>query len=232
MVFAQNFNTGIYPSIIKTYAEGKKSEMLGLVLNGSKLTFFLMWVFGLPLLVEMETVLNLWLENPPELAVLFTRLAIVESLILSLSLPIATAARAPGKMKFYELSLGSIQLLMFMASWLLLRAGYPAESVFVAAIVANIVMFKVRLLIVKRLVGMPLTPYYRHVLLPIGVIMLVSGLATVWLRAWLPSGYIFVIVVIAFSVVLSTFCMYYLGLDRLWRQKSKEMIISRLAKLW
>lgn len=231
MVFAQNFNTGLYPSIIKTYAEGQKKEMLGLVLNGSKLTFFLMWVFALPLLIEMDTVLALWLKTPPEMAVLFTRLAIVEALILSLSLPIATAARAPGKMRFYELSLGSIQLLMFFACWLVLTVGYPAESVFIAAIVANLVMFKIRLLIVNRLVGLPISPYYQLVLFPISAVVLTSSLPTVLIKSWLPNGFIYSGVVIICSATFSTLCMYYLGLDRIWQQKSKDMFFNRLAKL-
>ena len=231
MVFANNFNTGLYPTIIKAYAEGQKKEMHGLVLNGSKLTFFLMWVFALPLFIEMETVLRLWLKTPPEMTVIFTRLAIVEALILSLSLPVATAARAPGKMKFYELSLGFIQLLMFLACWLLLTAGYSAESVFIAAIVANLVMFKVRLLIVNRLIGLPLMQYYQSVLLPIAAVVLASSLPTVLIRAWLPVGFVVTSLVIACSATVSIICMYYLGLDRIWRQKCKDLLFNRLEKL-
>lgn len=231
MVFAQNFNTGLYPSIIKTYASDQKKEMLGLVLNGSKLTFFLMWVFALPLLIEMEAVLRLWLKMPPVEAVLFTRLAIVEALIVSLSLPIATVARAPGKMKLYELSLGCIQLLLFLVSWIVLKAGYPAESVFVVAILANVVMFKVRLLIVNKLVGLPIRPYYKHVVLPLTAVVFVSSLPLVLLSKRLPDGFLSTALLVLTSIILSTLSMYYLGLDSTWRQKSKEMVLQRIAKL-
>lgn len=231
MVFAQNFNTGLYPAIIKAYAADQKKDMLALVTNGSKLTFFLMWVFALPLLIEMETILRLWLKTPPEPAVLFTRLAIVEALILSISLPIATAARAPGKMRLYELSLGCIQILIFLASWLALKAGCPAVSVFIVAIMANVLMFKVRLLIVNKLVGLPITPYYKQVVIPTGLVVLASSLPVIWLGEWLPSGFFFTLVLVVFSVILSTFCMYYLGLDRLWRERSREMLLRRLAKI-
>ncbi|ASO30234.1 hypothetical protein CG015_13440 [Vibrio anguillarum] len=95
-IFSNNLNTGLYPPIIKAYAANQKEEMLNLVFNGSKLTFFLMWVCALPMLLEMETILTLWLKTPPEEAILFTQLAIVESLILAISMPLTTAARAPG----------------------------------------------------------------------------------------------------------------------------------------
>ncbi|MFV8439013.1 MATE family efflux transporter, partial [Vibrio owensii] len=109
-IFATNFNTGLYPSIIKNYANGYEEEFRSLVFNGSKLTFFLMWVFAFPLLIEMDTILNIWLPHNPEPAVLFSRLALLESIIFSISLPLATAARAPGKMRNYELILGSMQV--------------------------------------------------------------------------------------------------------------------------
>jgi O-antigen/teichoic acid export membrane protein len=67
MVFSNTFNVGIYPPIIKSYAEGDHKQMLSLVSNGSKITFFLMWVFTLPLYLEMDMILHLWLGIvPPE----------------------------------------------------------------------------------------------------------------------------------------------------------------------
>ena len=171
-VFANNFNTSLYPPIIKSYSSSKKDEMFSLIFNGSKLTFFLMWIIALPLLVELEMILNIWLKNVPPDAVLFTQLKIIESLILSLSLPLVTAARAPGKMKVYELTLGIIQLSIFFVSWMILKMGYPAYSVFVVAIIVNIVMFFVRLVIVSNLIDLSKKSFTIKVVFPIiGVIV-------------------------------------------------------------
>lgn len=231
MVFAQNFNTSLYPPIIKSYSAEQKKEMLSLVTNGSKLTFFLMWVFALPLLIEMDTILGLWLRTPPEASVMFTRLAIVEALIFAISLPIATAARAPGKMKLYELSLGSIQMLIFLASWMVLKAGHPAESVFIIAIVANLLMFKVRLLFVSKLVGLPIGPYYKQVVIPTILVVGASSLPILLLREWLSTSFLSSLLLVMCSFMLTTLCMYYLGLDPVWRAKSKQLLFYRLSKL-
>ncbi len=231
LVFAQHLNTSLYSPIIKSYAANKKDEMFSLVVNGSKLTFFLMWVFALPLLLEMETILPLWLKTPPPEAVLFTQLAIVESLILSFSLPLATAARAPGKMKLYELSLGSIQLAIFIVSWLVLKAGYPASSVFIVAIIANLLMFKVRLLIVKKLIDLPLAEYYFKVLIPLMAVIVFSALPSIALSNWLMAGFGNSILIVVVSMVVATLSMYFIGLDREWRLKVKQVLSSRLSKI-
>ena len=64
-VFANNFNTSLYPPIIKSYSSNNKKDMFSLIFNGSKLTFFLMWIIALPLLLEMEMILSIWLKNVP-----------------------------------------------------------------------------------------------------------------------------------------------------------------------
>ncbi|MCP9338555.1 MATE family efflux transporter [Stutzerimonas xanthomarina] len=229
MVFSQNLNTGLYPPIIKSYAADQKDEMFNLILNGSKLTFFLMWVFALPMMLEMEAILTLWLATPPPEAVLFTQLALVESLILSFSLPLATAARAPGKMKLYELSLGSIQVAIFGASWAVLEAGYPAYAVFIVAIIANLLMFKVRLLLVKGLIGLPMTPYYLKVLYPLGIVTLLSATPALLLKQWTTDGLLGSAAVVMVSVIGTTLFTYYFGLDKAWRTKIKALILLRVA---
>src|SRR5690554_751528 len=229
-VFSNNLNTGLYPPIIKAYAADQKEELTALVFNGSKLTFFLMWVFALPMLLEMETVLTLWLKTPPPEAILFTQLAIVESLIFALSMPLATAARAPGRMAMYEIILGSIQIAIFFASWWILSLGYPAESVFYVAIAANVVMFKARLLLVNYLTALPVMRYYVKVVLPVLLITLVSVVPSSLFANSLNTSLLTSALVIVFSVAVSTVAMYYIGLDKYWRKKVVNVLRNKLFK--
>ena len=230
-VFASNFNTSLYPPIIKSYSSNSKNEMFSLIFNGSKLTFFLMWIIALPLLLEMEMILNIWLKNVPPDAVLFTQLSIIESLILSLSLPLTTAARAPGKMRTYELTLGIIQLSIFVISWIILKIGYPAHSVFVVAIVVNIVMFFVRLVIVSNLIDLSKKGFIVKVVLPVLGVIILSTLPTYLLQKSLPKGFIYSIIVIVSSVIFSAITMFYMGLDKNWRGKILQFIKNKTHKI-
>lgn len=231
-VFSNNFNTGLYPPIIKSYAADDKKEMFSLIFNGSKISFFLMWIFALPFFIEMDTILTLWLKNPPPEAVLFTRLALVEVLINAISLPLTTAARAPGKMKVYELTLGFIQILIFVVSLIVLKMGGAAYSVFIVAIVANLVMFVVRLLIVRMLIGFALKPFFQQVVYPVMLVVLVSVTPSFGLHFLLPKGFIFTCITILLSVALTVFGMYFLGLDKFIREKVRSIIVSRVHKIF
>lgn len=230
-MFSNAFNTGLYPPIIKSYAANEKDEMFELIFNGSKLTFFLMWIFSLPMFIEMETILKLWLSQPPANAVLFTQLALIEALIISISLPIISAARAPGKMKMYELTLGAIQAGLFLISWLLLMKGLPASSVFVTAIVANIFMFAIRLLIVSWLIGLSIRDFLRDVVIPVFAVMLLSSGLSFYIKYHLPQGYLYSLIIMLLAVFTSSASMYMLGLDKVWRVKIRTMLLNKFKKI-
>ena len=213
------------------YSAGDKRGMFSLIFNGSKITFFLMWVLALPMFIQMDVILSLWLKSPPPEAVLFTRLALIEALINSISLPIATAARAPGKMKLYELTLGTIQVLIFVVAWFVLKMGAPAYAVYFIAIVANVLMFIFRLLIVKTLIGLPLKKYVFQVFFPVLGIVLLSMTPSIAVNLFLPDGVLFSAISILTCIVFSSVSMYYLGLDKVWREKVHIMIASRINKI-
>lgn len=175
LVFSTNFSAALHPPIIKAHAADEREQMFSLVIMGSKIAFFLIWIVTLPLLAVMPWVLNVWLDNYPLETVLFTRLALIENAIMAISLTLMTAVRATGKLQLYELSLGLLQAMVLLISWLLARAGYPAYSVYLVAIAINIVMFAVRLAITSHLTGLHAGVFLRRVGLPV---VLVVGVST------------------------------------------------------
>lgn len=226
--FSANFNTSLYPPIIKSYAVGDKDEMYRLIFNGSKLTFFLMWVLSLPILIEMKTILNVWLIEVPEFAVIFAQLSVIEVLINSISTPLMTAARAPGKMKTYELSLGSVQILLFFASWLCLELGYSPVSIYWVAIIANILMFIIRIVIVNRLVGLPIAKFMKKVCFPMIAVVTISSVITYSIKLSFPTHLFYSFALCVVSVLTTSMTMYLIGFEKTEKEKIKTIINNKL----
>ena len=229
-VFSSNFNTSLYPPIIKHYSANQKEEMFSVLVWGSKLTFFLMWVFALPLYLEMDTVLHLWLVTPPAETIYFSQLALIESVIMAISLPLATAARAPGQMRFYELTLGSVQLLILLVSWVLLSVGQPAEIVFFVAIAANVLMFFIRLSIVSTLIGLDGKIFLKKVALPVLTVAFASAVPVALIKSALPENLLTSIFVVLISLFTSTVLMLYLGFDAITRRVLREQIKAKILR--
>ena len=230
--FSSNFNTGLYPPIIKSYAIGDKEEMFKLIFNGSKVTFFLMWVVSLPMLIEMNVILRIWLNDVPDFAVIFAQLALIEVLINSISTPLMTAARAPGRMKIYELSLGSIQVILFFVSWFLLEQGYGAISIYWAAIVANIVMFLIRIVVVNRLIGLPIIGFIRGVCGPMLLVVILSSCLTIGFKTLLPEQIIYSFALVFFSGLTTIGIMFYFGFNGVERKQIGGVIINKVRNIF
>ena len=109
--FATNFMTAINPQITKSYASGDYLYMLTLVQSGARFSFYLLLLLSLPIIIETNTILTLWLKNVPEYTVIFVRLVLVFAMCEVLSGTQITALQATGNIRNYQIVVGSLQLL-------------------------------------------------------------------------------------------------------------------------
>ena len=216
--FAQNFSTAVRPQIIKNYASGEKEKMLQLMFRSCKATFLLMFVFALPLILEMPYVLKLWLKNVPEYAVLFTILALIDALIDTISYPLMATAQATGKIKLYQAVVGGVLLLNAPIAFVVLKLGAPAFSVFIVSISVTSLAFIVRLCILKKLINFSFWNFIWKVFIPI---ICCAGLAFIipyFVRNMLDSSFIRLCVTVIVSVICVALSGYFVALSKNERQ--------------
>jgi len=228
--FAQNFSTAVRPQIIKNYASGEKEKMLQLMYRSCKATFLLMFVFALPLILEMPYVLKLWLKNVPEYAVLFTILALLDALIDTISYPIMAAAQATGKIKLYQAVVGGVLLLNAPIAFVVLKLGAPAFSVFIVSISVTSLAFIVRLCILKKLINFSFWNFIWKVFIPI---ICCAGLAFIvpyFVRNLLDSSFIRLCVTVIVSVICVALSGYFVALSKNERQWIVGIIKSKMGR--
>ena len=121
--FRSNFITAINPQIIKLYAVGEYTESRKLTLETSIYVFDLMLLLSLPLIVLMEPILNLWLVEVPEYAVIFGQWILGANLFGTYALMLYTPMMASGRLK--ENSYASVFVTVFgvVALYFILKAG-------------------------------------------------------------------------------------------------------------
>ena len=229
--FSSNFSIAIRPQIIKSYATGEKEQMLSLMFRGSKGTYLLMYLFVLPLLLEMPMVLGLWLKSPPEYTVLFSRLMLIDALITSVSYPIMATAQATGKIMMYQSVVGGILLMNVPFSWIFLQMGFPAYSVLIIALGVTSIATVARLLILKKLVNYSIRRFCKMVLIPIFVISIVSAFLPVIICYFLVQNILRLFLVIGVSVISIGIIGYCIGLNKEERQKVKDLIAGYISAM-
>jgi len=228
--FSQNFSIALRPQIIKTYAADEYNETLKLTFRGCKFTYYLMWIFTLPLVLEMKGVLNFWLKEPPEFAIIFTRLALIDVLIESISFPLMTLAQATGKIKLYQSVVGGIQLLNFPVCWIILQLGYPAWTVQVIGIIITCIAMISRLFILKKLMTFLIIDFLKVVVFPSLCITIITSAFGLLIFQFSPSNFCFMLINILLDVILVALACYFLGLNKNEKQYVLSIIRSKIHK--
>lgn len=149
----------INPQIIKAEGSGQRDKMILLSMIASKFSFFFLSFIALPFILEMPFILKVWLNNIPENTIIFSRLIILLTLVNQLSIGLQTAVQAIGKIRWYQIGVGSLILLTLPGGYVLLKNGFPAYSVLVLAICIEIAAVFFRILFLKFLTNMSMLQY-------------------------------------------------------------------------
>jgi O-antigen/teichoic acid export membrane protein len=226
--FSSNFLNALHPQIIKSYSTGQKELMRSLVFRGAKASYFLMYLFALPFFLEAPLVLSLWLKEPPEYAVVFTRLILINVLVNSISYPIVTMAMATGRIKAYMLILGLIQAASFISAWLVLCLGFPPWSVFILSIGTDIVMLVVRLFLTKKLVRFSMKEFFKRSAFPICAVTVLASALPVMIMLFFKEGIPRLCAVGIASAVSLGLSVFLAGLDGEEKRLVKAMVLSKV----
>jgi O-antigen/teichoic acid export membrane protein len=212
--FAQNFTTAVRPQIFKSYAAGKKQVMLKLMFFSSKATFFLLFVIFLPLQLELQQVLELWLNDVPSYVYLFTQIILIGALLDSISYPLMSGSQATGKIRLYQVVVGGITLMNLPICLIILTSGGAAESVFFIGVLLAVLAYIARVLIISQQLEFSPWDYIKAVVLPVFIASLVGSIAPVIFTHYYPSSFARILMTSSISVVSIVISVFYLGLSK------------------
>lgn len=163
--FVRNFMTALNPQITKSYAVGDLEYMHKLVFAGAKYSFFLMMLFTIPICLETELILKLWLDVVPDYTVIFVQLTLLSSMCVILGNTLITSVFATGKIRNYELVMGLMALSNFPITWMAFKMGASPVAAYVIYFCVYFMMIFVRLYMVKDLIHMSAWTYVKDVFL-------------------------------------------------------------------
>lgn len=162
--FASNFLVAMFPQITKTYAAKEYEECYKLMLRGAKFAYMIIAIMMVPLLLNMDYILVVWLKSPPADASVFCRLVLIAMIVRMVSEPLYTGIQATGKVKRYQIWTSSITLLNIPICFVLFKMGFHAYAAFGVLIVMSFVLMVCRLVFLNELTCFPARMYIRIVL--------------------------------------------------------------------
>ena len=143
--FIFGLQTASNPQIVKLYASGNNKEMISLVNRNSKFAFLLLWILCLPVLINLDYILNLWLIEIPEYTFIFCKITFIHALITSFRRPFLTAVQSTGEIKSVSIKTGLIMVSVIPFSYLFYKFHFPIYTPLIIHIIAVITCFVVEL---------------------------------------------------------------------------------------
>lgn len=169
-----NFQMALNPQITKTYAQGEIYEMRKLMFRSAKFSFYLLFMVSLPVLFETNFILVLWLKTVPDYTVIFLRIMICTSLIYTIANPMIVANQATGEVKKYQAVCGTILLMILPISYVCLKLGCPAYSVFIVHFVIEAIAQVARMIMLRPLIGIRIRDYFSNVYSKVLLVVVLS----------------------------------------------------------
>lgn len=232
--FVGNFQTAANPQIVKLYAAGDHEGSKQLLIQTTKVSYYLMFVLALPICFTADTLLHLWLGVVPEYAAIFLQLVVIQSLFQVFDTSFYRALFAKGRIKENALISPTTGFIMFPVVYILFRIGCSPVALSWASIVTYALLgLVIKPILVVKIVGYKWNDVF-SVFKPCLLVTLASvpvPLVTAYLiNTYCQNEIISFIVIVVVSVLCVGVATWFLGLTDSMKKMATDFIFSKIRK--
>ena len=223
--------TAFSPEITSTEGRGDRLRMLKQASLASKFGTFLILLLAIPLFLEVDYVLLVWLKEPPAFAASMCTLSLITFMIDRVTAGQMIAVAAKGQVASYQMMLGGFLLLTLPIAWLFLAYGFNAVSVFWAYIITMTLCSVGRVFLAERLVDYSPLVWLKEVFIPCAVVLVCGLLFGYLVQTSIGEASFIRLFVVTLATLISSFVLgwlfimsvderrYFISCALNWRQR-------------
>lgn len=222
--FINNFQLAVNPQIIKNFAAKEYESMYRLVTNNGRIAVYLYLLIAIPLIVEIDFVLKLWLGDYPQYTAIFVQIILIQGIETPLNAPVGMCVHASGKMKAPSIAV-SLLFLDLPLSYILLKNGFSPIYVFILTAIIYLWRNGCNIYFANKYTGIPIKLIVKSVYLNTllgGIMMYIIPL---FVSYTMEQGWYRFLVVSSISIIWSLIIIYELGLT----PGMKALIINKIS---
>lgn len=231
-MFCSQFQSASNTQIVRLFASGELERMGRLLCSVCKISFFLIFALSLPFIVNVDYVLGIWLGDVPDHAASFFVLLIIYAYSDVFVLPLDRACVATGKVKKYSIVTTILLLLVLLISYLFYLQGSIPETIIIIAIVISWVGFASRIAMLKKLIMLDDTMFYKFLVKKIFVVSLLSLPIPLFMRYYFAPNIFSFIMGAIITYVATVSIIFIFGLDEKERMMVQNLVQSGRKKIF
>ena len=219
------------PTIIKSYSCQDMPYMQQLYFSANKAILYMLCLGAMPLMLETENVLQFWLGYSTPEIILFCRLYIIYTIVLTLHNPITIIMQATGKIRKYSLYVESLTIMNIPVCWGLFILGFPSYTIFIVMIVLCLTAHNIRLVMLRKAVPeLKLRSYYKYLILPAFFILGITSMLELFLLQLPITGFQRFGLIVISSVMVMSILIYVWGFSEAERKLLHSLILKVVNK--
>lgn len=224
-----NFQMAVRPQITKLYAQGDLKSMHSLILNSSRYSYYLIIIMSLPIFVNTEYILHLWLGEIPDHTIKFTQIMILTCMNGAFSQPTLMAIHATGNIKKFQIIEGSLLLTVVPIAYAFLKIAHiSSEYVLIIYLIIETITQFVRVLIVYPRIQLAKHKYLTDILYPAAIVSIPIAIIGYVLSNNFESYNILTFIINSSICIFSTIAIIYIcGL----KSTERNLINSKIKHL-
>lgn len=216
-------------------AKGDYDYMFKLVYQGARFAYLMMLVLSLPIFVNADYILHVWLKEVPPYATVFVQFSLIISIFDCFSRTLIHAQDATGNIRTYQIVVGGILLFNLPICYLFLWLGYSPVSSMIIALVVDILGLIARLVMIPRYIKefKPLD-YSLKVILRCLIVSALAAAIPMILQMSMPENFISFMINCVVCLVSCLIFISYVGLSKheriMFKSKASDFFKKRFNK--
>lgn len=212
--FYYNIVTAFRPQVVNSCANSNYNRTKKLMFLESKICYVLMLFLIIPMILENDFILHLWLGDVvPSYTNIFSKLILIETLIYTFHTPCSQVVQGMGKIKKFQLINTVINIGLLPVSWVFLYLGFNAEIVFIINIIFALFNTIFCIVYTNKIFNFGLINYISNVIFPCILITIISVLSSLYITDYYTSSFNRLFSVILISGLTILFFSYLLLLN-------------------
>ena len=220
------------PIIDKSEGAGDRNLMLKASMLGSKISFFLLMFFYIPVLIEMPLIFDFWLKNIPEYAIIFCRLQLIRNLVEQLFLTISSAISAGGEIKKYKTYESVLNFVPLLLTYILFTLNYPPFTMYIVFIFYAVATGLLTLYFANKTVNLSISIFFKEVIIRSVTAFMVVFCLSLLPFFWLQDNLFRFVLVSIISTTMSPLCFWFIGFSKRDRDPLKRAIKSSSLSIY
>lgn len=177
------------PAIYNAWGAGDHERARMLSYKVCKIAPLLIMIFAVPMALEVENLLKLWLKNPPPYAAGYCLFAMIWAFVDKMGWGFTILINAKGKIALFQMVVGTVVVLTFPLAWLFASLGWGVYSPGIAALITIVLTVVGRVVFGRRLVGISARYWLYRITIPLFVVVGLALLIGCLPRLFMANSY-------------------------------------------